>query len=577
MGEVRFQSIARVSTYARGAADTIVRLGKYLLPPVAAIGIAACGDSPVRSPDVHVTVPTPSVTVNVPPQQPPTVVVNPTPVNITIEPAPVNTQTPDAGTPALSLCGDLQDVNLSQKRYTIEGGSGVVLNDNFALVYREASTNEGNAIFAIVNREDGSLVREFEVESNRDYVIRLDGETVLVTFAVCSINSGVRFGVNSVEIAADRELQSYSIPQPPPDVCEGITVQSGQGVWLSDSTILAYLGQSESGNALFRVMRGNAYAGNFEVAPGSSLDVETSRTTNVSVLVCSIDANGNVLLSLSDNTVYSVQDVYLSPDAQCTPQTLSCTPVAPVFHEGDSTILDFDSGTEYKQTTSVSTSGGILTYRIEFSDANWLGLPLCDYPVDGRWNWCASGDTHAVGNHKLRIKVFDKELTLTHLNLTEFALAEVSTGGTVNVGDSLTDRECFRVRLVDIVNEPLWSAIMQLEDPSGTALNTVTIDPASTTTISRAGGATTVHVFKTASGSTPGAAWAEFALLDSALGLTDGNPPKFNGEWVDGWTTTVTPTSDGRVASITMTAPEGSLFPACVAETSSGSSGSGSP
>lgn len=78
-----------------------------------------------------------------------------------------------------------------------------------------------------------------------------------------------------------------------------------------------------------------------------------------------------------------------------------------------------------------------------------------------------------------------------------------------------------------------------------------------------AGGQIIAHAFRVVNGYAIGSQWANMAVLNNELELPDGASPVFNGEVLGDWDVDIEMRTDGRVASITLTAPASALFPRC--------------
>ncbi|MDO8554445.1 MAG: thioredoxin domain-containing protein [Candidatus Micrarchaeota archaeon] len=120
----------------------------------------------------------------------------------------------DAGT-VLSLCGDLQEIDITDNRNIISNNMNILINDTLMLKYIGANIFSGNVLFSLINRIDKSVITEFEAERDKNYTIT-DGNTTLLVFAVCSINAVTdnNGGTStSVTIATNREVEID--PQPP--------------------------------------------------------------------------------------------------------------------------------------------------------------------------------------------------------------------------------------------------------------------------------------------------------------------------------------------------------------------------
>ncbi|MFH1221457.1 MAG: hypothetical protein V1492_00040 [Candidatus Micrarchaeota archaeon] len=564
----------------------------------------ACGDSQVAQPPI---------TIIVPEQKPPTVIVQ---VNgkSDKDAGVVDAGVPDVGMPDVgvfdagvpdvgvpdagildagvpdagvkfSLCGKTDETVIG-KDVTISQGDGLILNDNYLLEYAGASTS-GNAIFKIVDKATLSPLESLEISKDSDYSIKDAAANVLVVMAVCSINSGIDYGEKSVTVALDRQLDKYVAGAQPVE-CTGTTMAKNQIVYLDRGVIMGYAGSAPEGE-VFRLFiaeqpGGMTYLGDTTIKKGSSGDIDlppSGGQLTIRVELCDTPVTADTVVIKSSGIVLVPQDSHFAgAETKCdvAPLTVTCGPATPNLREASLVFRDDDAGKSYQEVmTKTQLPDGSIQYKIEFKSPfpnGQDGLPICTTPENGDYAACGGVGDYASANHNLTIEFMGEDYQLVGLNPDgNFVLGKVMSKAILDVGDKF----CFpfdgigcRLESVFVPSDGTVRAIITFEDKDGQVLKKemfTQADPSSKPGIGYGvDNKTSTKISRIAPGYSFESIWVDMTQLWNTVELANSWGVTFNEYSLYGisdWNVSIDKTADGRVLSITMTAPDGTPFPVC--------------
>lgn len=218
------------------------------------------------------------------------------------------------------------------------------------------------------------------------------------------------------------------------------------------------------------------------------------------------------------------------------------------------TITDSQTGDTYDETQSMWISGTtefaasdakvefkpeLLVYQVKFDDSTHTGIPVCTDDINGSKNYADCDDnSDSTGRHRVKISFLGSDWIIsdmdpeTNANVTSTSeaisddgtvtLAKESIYGIVNVGESIESADGqLNIKLDDISVSNLHEAIVTFTGPNGESYGQDQIVPSATLKKTIGGKTYKIKVYQTAPGYTFGAKWAEMALLENELVLSD--------------------------------------------------------
>ncbi len=223
-----------------------------------------------------------------------------------------------------------------------------------------------------------------------------------------------------------------------------------------------------------------------------------------------------------------------------------------------STLTDPTAGNSYSEQQNLWVKGDnhyskndaqvigrmdYLAYTIKFDGpgSRQMGIPVCTTPVDSNYAGCTSTDDRTE-THKVTVKFLGEDWIISSMsnptttgasnsNLNSetgliaggtVKLAKETISGLVNQGENLPSGG-LKFQLDDLeAHGETTSAIISVLDANGNILKKDKVTPGTTKEIAVNGNKYRVHVYKVAPGYTFGAKWADMAIYQKELTLTNG-------------------------------------------------------
>ncbi len=330
-------------------------------------------------------------------------------------------------------------------------------------------------------------------------------------------------------------------------------LNQNEGVVLSENHALVYAGATSENEAILRIadQRTGDTVREFVVDTDNTYEIRNGEEVLLIFAVCSVNAAVD----------FSANSAELATDREVVGYVNETNPseCSGSFIAG-AVIGDEEAGTEYAERITTGTlADGRDVYRVEFEP----GLPICTVPgpVDSAdYAECEGEGESATARHRVKIAFMDGEWLVTQLTERQMTLARESMNSVVTQGESM-DQGALKIRLSDVTED--GRAIINIEDASGTLLDSVMLTPGQTQDISIDGTAFALHVWATTPGYTFGSRWADMSVLSYQAHVNNGERLSGSDGIETAWNVEMNVTFDGKLASITLTAPEGTWTPRC--------------